>query len=276
MIRFALAFLGALVVAPAVGAANRAVTMPGTFFSPARTIAVVGDTVTWTNQDYTKSHTVTFFDGMFDSGPLVRSQSAVRTFPAAGQYAYHCTIHPTMKGRVDVYDLWLTAPAQPVAYGQKAVLKALAPGGTAQVSLERRQGDGSFLSIASQAPGADGSVSFAFPATLPGVFRATASGTTSRTVNLAVRARVALSARKTGAQAFRLQVSVKPVLEKAPVALQRKVRSSWKTIARSKLNARSAARFSIQSKRSQLFRVVMTRGAGGFSVGKSRSLRVGG
>jgi len=276
MIRFALALLGTLVVVPAAAAADRAVTMPGTFFSPDRTAAVVGDTVTWTNQDYTKNHTVTFFDGTFDSGPLARSQTATRAFPAAGSYAYHCTIHQTMQGRVDVFDLWLTGPPQPVAYGRRAVLNALAPGGTAQVSLERRQGDGSFLPVASQAPGADGSVSFAFPATLPRVFRATASGTTSRTVNLAVRARVALSARKTGAHAFRLQVSVEPVLEKARVALQRKVRSSWKTIARSNLNARSAARFSIQSKSSQRFRVVMTRDAGGFSKGKSRSLRVGG
>jgi len=276
MIRFALTLLATLVVVPAAGAADRAVSMPGTFFSPARTVAVVGDTVTWTNLDYTKNHTVTFLDGTFDSGQIARSQTAARAFPAAGQYDYHCTIHRTMQGRVVVHDLWLTRPPQPVAYGGRAVLKALAPGGTAQVSLERRQGDGSFLPVASQAPGADGWVSFAFPATLPGVFQATASGTTSGPVNLAVRALVALSARKTGVHAFRLQVSVKPVLGKAPVALQRKVGSSWKTIARSKLDAHSAARFSIESKRAQLFRAVMTRGAGGFSVGTSRSLRVGG
>jgi plastocyanin len=278
MIRLGLALLATLVLVPAAGAADRAVTMPGTFFSPARTVAVVGDTVTWTNQDFTKNHTVTFFDGSLDSGPLPRGGTATRAFPAVGSYAYHCTIHPTMQGRVDVFDLWLTGPRQPVAYGRRAVLTALAPGGTAQVNLEKRQADGSFLPFGSpQAPGAGGSASFVFPATLPGAFRATtASGTASRTVKLAVRARVALSARKTGAHAFRLKASVKPVLKRAQVALQRKVGSSWKTIARSRLDAHSAARFSIVSAKSQRFRVVMTHGAAGFSPGKSRSLRVGG
>jgi hypothetical protein len=233
--------------------------------------------VTWTNQDFTRNHTVTFFDGLFDSGELSRSQTATRAFPAVGSYPYRCTIHPTMQGRVSVFDLWLGGPPQPVAYGRVGVLKALAPGGTAQVTLERRQGDGSFLPVGSpQVPRADGSVRFVLPVPLPGVYRATGSGPPSGLVKLAVRARVALSARKTGVQTFRLRVSAKPVLNRAPVALQRKVRSSWKTIARKKLDARSSARFSVESKTPQRFRVVMIRNAGGYSIGTSRSLRVGG
>jgi len=277
MIRFALALLGTLVVVPAAGAADRRVTMPATFFSPARAIAVVGDTVTWANLDFTKNHTVNFADGMFYSGELSRNQTATRAFPAVGSYLYRCTLHPTMQGRVAVFDLWLGGPPQPVPFGRTAVLKALAPGGTAQVTLERRQGNGSFLNVGSpQVPRADGSVSFVLPAALPGDYRATGSGPPSGLVKLAVRARVALSVRKTGVQTFRFRASVKPVLDKAPVALQRKVRFSWKTIAKKKLDVRSSARFAIESKTPQRFRVVMTRNAGGFSKGTSRSLRVGG
>jgi hypothetical protein len=44
MIKLAPALLGTLaaVLVPAAGAADRRVTMPATFFNPARTIAVVG------------------------------------------------------------------------------------------------------------------------------------------------------------------------------------------------------------------------------------------
>jgi plastocyanin len=277
MKRLALIVLAALVAVPAAGAADRKVTMPGTFFSPARTIAVVGDTVTWTNLDFSNNHTVTFLDGSFDSGPLPRGMAVTRGFPTAGSFAYHCTIHPTMHGTVNVFVLWLTGPAQPVAYGRTAVLRGLAPDGTAQVSLERRQADGSFLPVASRAPGAGGSVSFAIPATLPGVFRATtAAGAISPLVNVAVRARVTLTARKIRAHTFRFRASAKPVLANAPVALQRKSGARWKTIARKKFNASSVARFSIASATPRRFRVVMTHGFAGFSAGNSRSLKVGG
>lgn len=278
MIKLALALLGTLVVVPAAGAADRRVTMPATFFSPARAVAVVGDTVTWTNLDYTKNHTVLFEDGMFFSGPLARNQTATRAFPAVGPFPYRCTIHLTMRGRVDVFDLWLGAPARPVVFGRTAVLSGLAAAGTTEVALARQQSDGTFVQVATQAPAANGSVKFAFKALEPGVYQATGSGRASRLVPLAVVAQVGISARRLGGDIFRVNVTAKPVLEVAPVALQRyvKARASWKTVARKRLNRFSSARFQVEAVQSQRFRVVMTRSADGFKPGKSRSIRIGG
>jgi plastocyanin len=61
----------------------------------------VGKTVTWTNGD-TTDHTVTFDNGP-DCGHVTASGGTVTvTFPKVGTYAYHCTIHASMKGTVTV------------------------------------------------------------------------------------------------------------------------------------------------------------------------------
>jgi len=62
----------------------------------------VGDTVVWTNQD-TVLHTVTSdTDRELDSLRLENGQTYSHTFTATGVYAYHCTIHPSMKAKVTV------------------------------------------------------------------------------------------------------------------------------------------------------------------------------
>jgi plastocyanin len=64
-------------------------------FSP-RTIQVaVGTTVTWTNQD-AALHTVTFDNGMANSGNLMRGQSFRYTFTTPGTFRYRCVFHPAM------------------------------------------------------------------------------------------------------------------------------------------------------------------------------------
>ena len=69
-------------------------------FNPASVTVAVGGVVTWANADGT-DHTVTFNDGP-DCGRLAQGASVSRTFDAAGSFAYHCTIHPSMKGTVVV------------------------------------------------------------------------------------------------------------------------------------------------------------------------------
>jgi plastocyanin len=71
-------------------------------FSPASLDAKVGDKVTWTNGDDV-AHTVTFDDAANGgSGSLNNGNSFEMTFDKAGTYAYHCKIHPSMKGTVTV------------------------------------------------------------------------------------------------------------------------------------------------------------------------------
>ena len=84
---------------PPPGGQVGTVTIENLAFTP-QTVEIMngGITVTWTNRD-SVTHTVTGPD--FDSGPLAPGATFTRSF-AAGTFSYGCTIHPTMKGMVDV------------------------------------------------------------------------------------------------------------------------------------------------------------------------------
>jgi plastocyanin len=69
-------------------------------FVPTTASVSSGGTVTWTNGDQV-DHTVTFDNGP-DCGHVAAGQSETVTFSAPGTYAFHCTIHPQMKGTVTV------------------------------------------------------------------------------------------------------------------------------------------------------------------------------
>ncbi len=60
-----------------------------------------GTSVTWTNQD-SAPHSVTFKNGMKDSGLLYQGQSFSYTFNTPGTYQYYCTVHPYMVATVIV------------------------------------------------------------------------------------------------------------------------------------------------------------------------------
>ncbi len=60
-----------------------------------------GTTVTWTNQDNVP-HSVTFKNGMKDSGLFYQEQSFSYTFNTPGTYQYYCTVHPYMVATVTV------------------------------------------------------------------------------------------------------------------------------------------------------------------------------
>lgn len=64
-------------------------------FSPAVVHVKLGGTVTWTNKDSTP-HTATDLNGSFDSGSLETDKTFTKTFPTAGTFTYHCTIHSMM------------------------------------------------------------------------------------------------------------------------------------------------------------------------------------
>ena len=70
-------------------------------YQPANMQVRVGTTVTWTNQD-SVPHSVTFKNGMRDSGLLTQGQSFSYTFNTPGTYQYYCTVHPYMVATVNV------------------------------------------------------------------------------------------------------------------------------------------------------------------------------
>jgi len=71
-------------------------------FNPAELEINQGDTVIWTNMDSVK-HTVTSDSGdELDSSLLSSDETYSHTFNEAGEFAYHCTPHPMMKGKIIV------------------------------------------------------------------------------------------------------------------------------------------------------------------------------
>lgn len=96
---FAVAALVSMLASSAAFAAEHAVTIKGMKFDPPALTVAAGDTITFTNEDGA-SHTATADDGAFDTGRLTKGQSATVTVSAAGEHAYKCMIHTSMKGTV--------------------------------------------------------------------------------------------------------------------------------------------------------------------------------
>ena len=81
---------------------TRTVVIQNFHFKPAHITVKRGTRVRWVNRD-SATHTVTANKaGSFDSGHLRRGQSYSHTFKTAGKKAYHCEIHPFMRGSVTV------------------------------------------------------------------------------------------------------------------------------------------------------------------------------
>jgi len=71
-------------------------------FSPSEMTVSVGDTVVWTNRD-SAGHTVVSDTGNeLNSALLSNGQTYSHTFTQAGTYNYHCSIHPSMTGKIIV------------------------------------------------------------------------------------------------------------------------------------------------------------------------------
>jgi len=70
-------------------------------WSPANIEIDRGATVVWENRDPV-FHTATSDDGRWDSGNIEASRSWSRMFTEAGTFAFHCTPHPFMTGRIVV------------------------------------------------------------------------------------------------------------------------------------------------------------------------------
>jgi len=70
-------------------------------FKPQVLVVHRGDRITWINKD-PFPHTVTSTDGKFDSHQIAPDGSWTYVARKAGEYDYVCTLHVTMKGRVEV------------------------------------------------------------------------------------------------------------------------------------------------------------------------------
>jgi plastocyanin len=71
-------------------------------FNPQDVAIAVNGEVDWKNND-TVTHVIKFDSGT-TCGTVMAGKTMKVRFSAAGIYAYHCTIHPDMKGAVTVQD----------------------------------------------------------------------------------------------------------------------------------------------------------------------------
>ena len=71
-------------------------------YSPKEITILKGETVVWTNKDFIR-HDITSDSGNeLDSDLLGQGETYSHTFNQVGEYTYHCTPHPFMKGKVVV------------------------------------------------------------------------------------------------------------------------------------------------------------------------------
>jgi plastocyanin len=107
-----LALLFSLVLGSTAFASTKDVSIVSFSFSPTPVKVAIGSAVRWTNND-TVTHTSTS-DGtdaccpdgtsLWASGPLAPNGAGtfLFTFPVAGTFTYHCSIHTSMRGTVQV------------------------------------------------------------------------------------------------------------------------------------------------------------------------------
>jgi len=83
------------------GGGGAQVVMKNLAFETATVTIKTGESVTWTNEE-SVNHTVVADNGEFKSGDLANGATFSFKFEKAGTYAYHCSVHPSMKATVVV------------------------------------------------------------------------------------------------------------------------------------------------------------------------------
>ena len=87
--------------AAAAGPTTGSIAINDNGFTPASFRLAVGGTLTFSNSGKA-AHTVTATDGSFDSDMIRSGGTWAHTFNTAGTFSYHCILHPSMKGTVQV------------------------------------------------------------------------------------------------------------------------------------------------------------------------------
>jgi hypothetical protein len=232
-----------------------AVSIAGQAFVPNRLTVVGGDTVTWSNSDFT-AHDVRAADGSFDSGRLERFGAFSRRVGAVGAVPYLCTIHPFMHGEVDVVAALLHGPSGPVLAGAPVRLDGRAATGTSAVTLQRQAADRTWQGAATTAPDADGAFAFVVTADTSATYRALTAAGASPPVAVPVTAQAAV---RLTVRHRRVRVRTEPPAPHARAVLQRYERwhYRWRTHARSRFDAHGRTTFKLPARVRGLVRVVL-------------------
>jgi plastocyanin len=169
-----------LLLAPARAARKpQEVNIQFSAYGPSQLDILPGETVAWTNVSL-RTHTVTSYAGLFDSGKVPAGGHFTYRFKDPGVYTYHCTIHPSITGEVDVRRVILgPLPTAAVAAGSKVEFTGRTADPTQPVAIQRSTNGGAFSTIAHATPTRDGSWRTTVIAEATGDYRASAGGDTS-------------------------------------------------------------------------------------------------
>jgi plastocyanin len=91
----------AAVCAPGSGAGQVQANAKDFKFDPATVTVPVGQSVTWTNGD-SAPHSIVLDGGQCQSEQFAGGATTTLKFDVAGSYPFHCGVHPTMKGTIEV------------------------------------------------------------------------------------------------------------------------------------------------------------------------------
>jgi plastocyanin len=248
-----------------------AVTIVGTSFTPGRIDVLAGDSVMWHNNSVQR-HTVTAVDGGFASAPLFGGDMFEHRFDAPGAVQYVCTLHPFMRGEVDVHRLLLDAPGLAAPDVPSTLTgRAALPAGSS-VAIERDAGTG-YEPAGTATVGDDGSFSATVRSAVTASFRAVAGGETTPPVQLRVVDRTVRAAAGRGVVTTR----VTPASPGATVVLQLRLRDrfGWWPVAQKRLDRNSRARFAVRGVRGAVrARVLLTLPDGATTLARSGVVRV--
>jgi plastocyanin len=182
------AVLGLLVLVPAGGAAPgpQEVSIEFSDYRPSQLDVLPGETVLWTNVSV-RTHTVTSDTGLFDSGQVQSDDRFGFQFNEVGTYRYHCTIHPSITGEVDVRRVTLGLfPTAVVKVGTPVDVDGRTADPKQPVVVQRKPGGGSFATVATVTPAADGTWKATVKAEVTGDYRAVSGADVSETRRLLV------------------------------------------------------------------------------------------
>jgi hypothetical protein len=245
----------------------------------------VGDNVVWRNNSQ-KTHNVQSEAAGYDSGRFAPRTAANHVFPAAGVFPYVCTIHDGMTGEVGVYPLLLSGPRRPVQPGALVALHVRAPESPGEVTIEADTGAGyQPVAVAGTAEGG-GHEGHAGPGALhatvavsqSATYRAVSAAGSSQELRVQVSAGPALSVAAKPRTAGRtlISVSAKPASPGVRVVLQLRLRErfGWWPAARTRLDRRSRAQFTLRGHRGVPARVVIVSSDWATVLSDSRVLKL--
>jgi plastocyanin len=239
-------------------------------YGPSQLDVLPGETVLWTNESQ-RTHTVTAYSGLYDSGHIGPNQRFEFTFNTPGVYQYHCTIHTSITGEIDVRRVTLEAlPTAAVPLGDRVEFDGRTADPSRPVQIQSSADGKHFTTIATAHAAANGNWTTMVTAKETGEYRASSNGATSESRRMIVGVRhVIVHPTRNG-----VSVSVTPAAPYAPLLVEVYLRErfGWWPIRRARLDYLSTAEIRVH--RPARVRIVMVDTDGWTPIAVSRALEL--